>query len=59
MKRLQDAVARFNGHCVECRRDITRNAPIVYDTALKQTYCRECGERKRGDQTPALFEEKA
>jgi hypothetical protein len=44
LKRLQDAVARFAGHCAECGRAIVRNAPIVYDTKLKRTLCKACGD---------------
>jgi len=42
--RLQTAVARFAGHCAECGRPIVRNAPIVYDTKLKRTLCKACGD---------------
>jgi RNase P subunit RPR2 len=44
LKRLQAAVARFEGHCAECGRSIARNAPIVYDTKLKRTLCKACGD---------------
>ena len=43
-ERLQPAVARYVGVCPECRRQIVRNAPIFYDTKLKRTLCKECGE---------------
>jgi hypothetical protein len=45
--RLQEAIARFPGHCAECRRSIARNAPIVYDTKLKRTLCKACGEHQQ------------
>ena len=32
-KRLQEAIARFPGHCAECQASIVRNAPIVHDQA--------------------------
>lgn len=43
-ERLQTAIARYDGVCPECRRAIVRNAPIVYDTKLKRTLCKACGE---------------
>jgi len=45
--RLQTAIARFNGHCAACGRPIARNAPIVYDTKLKRTLCKACGEHQQ------------
>ena len=45
--RLQETVARFAGHCAECGRAIVRNAAIVYDTKLKRTLCKACGEHQQ------------
>jgi len=42
--RLQDAAARFAGHCAECGRSIARDTPIVYDTKLRRTLCKPCGD---------------
>ena len=42
--RLQAAIARYEGHCAECGRSIARNAPIVYDTKLKRSLCKACGD---------------
>lgn len=48
--RLQTVVARFPGHCAECGRTIARNAPIVYDTKLKRTLCKACGEHQQAQE---------
>lgn len=55
MPRFQDVIARYNGQCAECRRPIARNAPIVYDGALKWTLCKECGEAKKAEIEGTLF----
>ena len=46
-ERLQPAVARYDGVCPECRRAIVRNAVILYDTKLKRTLCKACGDALR------------
>jgi hypothetical protein len=53
--RYQDAIARFDGHCAECRKTIVRNAPIVYDKQLKRTLCKPCGQVSK-TQDARLFE---
>ena len=49
-ERLQPAVARYDGLCPECRRPIVRNAVILYDTKLKRTLCKPCGDALRSQE---------
>lgn len=39
---MRTIIARFDGHCGECRATIIRGSRIQYDETSKSAYCAKC-----------------